>query len=114
MRRLIALLDNPRFEKRQRATDALRALGDFTKVELENVVPARLSLEVRRRIRLLLQEMGESLECCENAHLRAIDLLEYIGTARARKVLRKLAMGEPSALVTRAAQSALRHFRAAQ
>jgi hypothetical protein len=68
----------------------------------------RLSLEVRRRIDALAKRLHPPLTDGETLQsLRAIAVLEDIGTLEAKKILDTLAKGAAEARVTRAAKAAL-------
>jgi RNA polymerase sigma factor (sigma-70 family) len=104
--KLIAALDAEDFTARQRATRELETLEESAAAELRQTLKGKPTLEVRRRIEALLARLervpaGEQLQV-----LRAVEVLEHIGTAEARDVLRRLAEGAPGARVTREAQAA--------
>jgi WD40 repeat protein len=106
--RLIADLNSERFGARNKAGEALEKLGDVAEPALRQALAGRPSLEVRRRIEHLLERIdGPIREPEQLRHLRAIEILEQIGTPPARQVLEKLAHGAPGARRTREAQAAL-------
>jgi hypothetical protein len=61
------------------------------------------SAEVRRRIEALMERIGPE----RIRPLRAIEVLEHIGTSEAEDLLKKLATGAPEARLTQEAQASL-------
>jgi hypothetical protein len=109
---LIARLDSDEFAERQGATRDLAALGARAEPFLRAVArDARLSLEARRRAEKLLAPLERlPLPAGDLREGRAVQVLEWIGSARARRLLRRLAGGDPSAPLTRQADLALRRL----
>jgi hypothetical protein len=123
LRKLVRDLDSKEFRDRERAHLELeRRIKDaepFLRYRL--TLPA--SEEVKRRTRALLAKttpsrgplrqpgelVGETLRA-----VRAVQVLERIGSAEARKVLTALAAGAPSAPETRDAQAALKRLAGAR
>jgi HEAT repeat protein len=107
--RLIADLDADDFKVRESAASDLAALGELATEALQRALDDPPSEEVRQRAEQILRSTspispvsGEPLRA-----LRAIEVLEKIGTPEARQILQALAQGEPRARVTRDAASAL-------
>jgi hypothetical protein len=106
--RLIAELDSDRFETRDRAAEELQRLGERAEPALRQALAGRSSLEVRRQLKTLLERLEAGTISSEQLHmLRAVEVLETIGTTEARAVLEHLAGGAPSALLTREAKASL-------
>jgi hypothetical protein len=106
--RLIADLDSERFEVRQKAADELAKLGDLAGPELRKAAATPLSLEVRKRVDDLLEKVDRQLLTGEELRaLRAIEVLEWIGSPEARRVLEAVARGTPELRQTREARAAL-------
>jgi hypothetical protein len=108
IKQLIADLDNDRFAVRQKATEELEKLGEAEPM-LRQALVDRPSVEARRRIGQLLAKFeaavvpdGEVLRS-----LRAVVLLERLGTPEARRVLQEWAKGAPGARLTKSAKEAL-------
>jgi WD40 repeat protein len=101
---LLADLDSDAFETRDRAARELQELGDTAEPPLRRALAGKPSAEVRRAIGTLLSglEGGEERRRAR----RALEVLEYVGTAEARQLLRGLAKGAPEAWLTREAQAA--------
>jgi RNA polymerase sigma factor (sigma-70 family) len=110
--KLIAALDEPQFAARAAATQELQNLGELAAPALRQVLAGQPTLESRRRVQHLLQgcegpvREGEPLRS-----VRALAVLEHIGTAAAGEVLAKLAAGAPEARLTREAQDSLERLR---
>ncbi len=96
------------FRDREAAEAKLRgAVRDFAKT-LEDAATTTTSPEVRTRLRKLLAAKDRWLPSPEERRmLRAIEVLERIGTPVARDVLKKLAAGPAEAWVTTDATAAL-------
>jgi len=108
LRRLLADLDHPRFAIRKEATRQLEQLGALAVPALRRVLADAPSLEVRRRVENLLEEVEEArLSPDERRSLRTIELLEHLATADAKHLLERLAAGAPGARQTEAARAAL-------
>jgi hypothetical protein len=108
--KLIADLDADELEKRETATDELAKLGKAAEATLraEQKKGASASAEVRVRLGQLLDrlEKGE-LPPDERRALRAVEVLEMIGTQEARAALAGLAKGAADAVLTREAKAAM-------
>jgi WD40 repeat protein len=106
--RLIADLDNERFEMRQKAMEELGQLGEHAEPALRAALADKPSLEARRRIDELLEGIRALSATPERLReLRAVEILEHIGTSGARQLLQTLAEGSPAARLTREAKAAL-------
>jgi hypothetical protein len=68
--------------------------------------PSRLRLEVLRRLERLLDALDRPTPE-EILHTRCVEILERIGSAEAKKLLRRLADGDPLQVLTREARAAL-------
>jgi hypothetical protein len=106
--RLVADLDHARYAVRQRAEQALAKLGDRAEPALRQALEGQPSLEMRRRVVLLLEKVTGPVSGPEPLRsLRAVEVLERIDTPEARRVLTALADGAPGALLTREARASL-------
>jgi RNA polymerase sigma factor (sigma-70 family) len=107
IRRHIADLDSDTFAVREKAFKHLAMLGDAAEPALRRTLENKPSVEVRRRIQLLLEKLGEQLPSGEALRtLRALEVLEHTGAA-GRRLLHELAMGAEGARLTREAAAAL-------
>ena len=108
MARLIADLDGELFSVRLRASAELEKLGDSAHGELVKALAASPSPELRRRIEALLGTDGGRINSPTILRgLRAVEVLDHIGTPEVRGLLRDLAKGAADAHLTTAAQAAL-------
>jgi WD40 repeat protein len=108
LKRLIADLDNRRFAVRDKARAELERLGARAALALRQALAGRPSLEVRRRLEDLLEKATSAEQSRERLRLlRAIEVLEGIGTPEAVAVLRTLAKGLPGERETVEARAAL-------
>jgi WD40 repeat protein len=108
LEKLIADLDDPRFQVRERVTQELDRLDGQSAPALRKALAAGPTLEVRRRIEALLTKQATRLLPREQLPgVRAVEVLEHIGTAEAQELLRSLAAGAPEARMTLAARASL-------
>jgi WD40 repeat protein len=107
VRRLIADLDSERFADRREATAVLEELGEETAPLLRQALADPPSAEVRRLLEALLAPRPFVRSREVTRRLRAIAVLERIGSAPARRLLLSLAGGETEARETREARAAL-------
>jgi hypothetical protein len=106
--RLVADLDSEQFDARQKAAEELRRLGERAEPGLRTALKEQPPLEARKRIEELLEGVRVLATAPENLrNLRAVEVLEHIGTPDAREVLRTLATGAPDARLTREAKASL-------
>jgi RNA polymerase sigma factor (sigma-70 family) len=110
--RLLADLDGQQFALRQRATRDLEGLGESAESALRRVLTGQPSQEARRRVQAVLRKLDWPLRSPATLQpLRAVAVLERIGTPGARHVLEALAEGIPEARVTRDAKASLERLR---
>ena len=109
VRKLAGSLDAKSFAEREKAEKELRVLGELAVPHLQAALKDNPSPEKKTRIDRLLAEAakfllppGERLR-----QVRAIAVLEHIGTDDARRLLKELAGGLPEARQTREAAEAL-------
>lgn len=108
---LIADLDNDIFKVRERAYAELAKLGKQVEPALRAILARKPSLEVQRRVKALLDKPAETgISPAQLRVLRAVTVLEWIGTAEARRVLADLAKGTPGAWETEEAAKALQRL----
>jgi WD40 repeat protein len=101
---LIAALDGDTFGERERASRELEKFGLAAEPALHRALAAGPTLEARRRIeRLLVRLEGPE----QLRRIRAVEVLEGIGSPEARRVLEQLAGGLPEARLTREARAAM-------
>jgi len=111
--KLLDDLEGDNFAKRNRANTELEKLGELAKPALEKRLTDMPPLEVQKRIQALLDKLkGPVTEPNKLRALRAIEILEHIGTPEAQEVLQKVAKGTPEAQLTLEAHAALARLKA--
>ena len=106
--RLIADLDSDRFAVRQQATTELERFGELAEPAIAKALEGKPTAEVSRQLEQLreaargavLSPTGERLR-----GVRAVELLERIGTPEARACVEALAGGAPEAGLTQEAKA---------
>jgi WD40 repeat protein len=107
---LLVALGSPQYRQRQAAMTELAALGERAGPALRAARKAARSIEERRRIAQLLGAQGAVASGQVLRSLRAVEVLEQVGSSEARQVLDALAAGMPSARLTREAKGALQRL----
>jgi WD40 repeat protein len=107
VRRWIADLDSEQFATRAAAVKELEKLGDRAAPALREALAGKPSAEVRKQAEEVLAglRLVRSPEVLQR--LRAVQVLERIGSPEARRLLEALAKGAPAARETREARAAL-------
>lgn len=110
--RLIADLDNDSFRVRESATKSLARLGIQAEDALRKVLADSPSAEARRRAQHLLNSLpGWLIKDPENLRtIRAIWVLQRIGTPPARTLLENLATGASAERQTQEAKAAVQYL----
>jgi hypothetical protein len=107
---LVADLDHEDFARRERSSQELEQIGEPAAPALRRALEGKPSPEARRRLLRLL----EGIDRQESPHwlraVRALQVLEGIASAEARRVLEGLARGAADAPLTREARAALRRL----
>jgi len=111
--RLLDDLDSKEFAVRQKASDELEKLGDLAEHALKQALAAQPGLERRQRLEQLQERLvtAATLSAEQVQALRALEVLERIGTPEARDVLQRMAKGAAGARLTRQAQASLDRLR---
>jgi WD40 repeat protein len=110
--RLIADLEAKSFAARQKAFNELSSYGEQAEHALRKALPGQKSLEGQRRIQQLLDRLDKVALSPEHLRaLRALTVLERIGTPEARAVLEAVAAGAPTRVTQEAQASLRRRFR---
>jgi WD40 repeat protein len=108
---LIAELDHEEFARRERAEGELKKLGEVAVPALSRALEARPSPEARRRLSRLLEVLGSDTPPPNwLRQVRALQVLEGIASAEARRVLEGLARGAADSPLTREARAVLRRL----
>jgi hypothetical protein len=106
---LINKLEDGQFNVRAKATAELLRLGELVVPVLDEVLGENPAPETRRRMEELRGKLTSPMLQGERLRIvRAVEILDHMGTAEARQTLEALASGAPGALVTTSAQAALK------
>jgi hypothetical protein len=105
--KLVLDLDSPVFATRQRASAELSRLDRLAEPALRKALTGQPSSEMKQRVQQLLGQMELILSGVQLRQLRAVEVLEQIGTPEARQVLQTLAQGAPEARLTQEAKASL-------
>jgi RNA polymerase sigma factor (sigma-70 family) len=109
--RLIAQLDDDDFEVREKATAELIKIGAAAEPALRKVLEGKVTVEVRQRAQMVLDSLAKvESNPDEIATLRALEVLEQLGTPEARAWLQELAKGASGARLTQEAKAVLRRL----
>jgi hypothetical protein len=104
----ISNVDSPRFVDRENASRALAAIGELAVPDLEKALRNPVSAEARRRLEDLLERAHVAVPQANVLRdVRAIEILDRIGTQEARAFLTSLARGAPQARLTQDAKASL-------
>jgi WD40 repeat protein len=106
--RWITDLDADAFAIREKAMKELRQLDDRAEYSLRRALKNNPSVEARKRIEELLAEMKPWADSLERLReVRAVEVLESLGTPEARRLLRTLSEGAAHPRLTCAAKASL-------
>jgi WD40 repeat protein len=107
--KLLGQLDSADFKVRQQSQEDLLKLGEQVVPHIEKALAGKITLERQRRLEQLHAELTTAapLDGSRLQVVRAIEVLERIGSADARLLLGTLADGAPGALATLQARAAL-------
>jgi hypothetical protein len=109
---LVRGLASDEYEARQRSEAGLKQLGEYAAASLRRAT-LNPDLEVRLRAeRLLALHFSPLRDPKRLREVRAVEVLERIGTREARELLESLASGHPDARLTREALSSLTRMEA--
>jgi len=106
--RLIRDLDNDDFKVRENAVEQLAKLGETVVAPLRDALEKSKAVEQKRRLQFLLEDLdrpetqGETLR-----RVRAVEVVERLGTPDARRLLESWASGTADGRLTREAKAAL-------
>lgn len=106
---MLADLDSEDYQTRMQALHDLRRFGRVAEKSLRRALENKPSLEVRRRLEQLLEEMpdGPDRVRADPRDVRGVELLEDIGTTEARRVLQTLADGLEESELSQEARASL-------
>ncbi|HMC63479.1 MAG TPA: hypothetical protein VKI65_00920, partial [Gemmataceae bacterium] len=110
--KLIADLDDKQFTVRAKAAEEIAKLGELAEPALRKALEKQPSPEVVRSAQKLLDALagpvtsGDALRA-----IRAVEVLEHIGTPEGRELLQALAKGAPEARLTQEAKASLERLK---
>jgi hypothetical protein len=108
---LLANLDSDDFALRERGTRELKRLAELAEEAVRKALQAQPSPEMRRRLEDIVANLESPLPPPERLQtLRALEVLEQIGTPAARQVLERLSRGAPQAWLTREAEAGVQRL----
>jgi tetratricopeptide (TPR) repeat protein len=107
IQRWIRELDSDSFTVRQAATKELAMIGEQVQIAIREALKGEKPLESRRRLEQILNTLPDDSGPDTMRTVRAVMVLEKIGSPEAQGVLECLAGGAPGARVTEAAKEAL-------
>jgi HEAT repeat protein len=109
--RLIADLDDDDFDVREAASKALGTIGRAAERDLRRALKEKPSAEARRRLEALLPPLDGGRFSPEHRRLlRAVEVLEDMGTPEAERLLKRVAKESPEADLSLAAEAALKRL----
>jgi hypothetical protein len=109
--KLIADLDDERFEVREQASQELEGLGRLVEPALRKALAGQPSAEAKRRLTDVLGKVAGATPTSEEVRaIRVVEALEQAGTAAARRLLTDLAGGVAEARLTGEAKAALQRL----
>jgi WD40 repeat protein len=111
IREYLAQLDNDSLQTREKAMEQLKQVGPAARAELENALRNKPSGDKERRIKEIIESFPKDLQPDEVLALRAVYVLEAIGTDEAKAILAKLEEGAANAPLTRSAQAAMKRLK---
>jgi WD40 repeat protein len=109
--KLLADLDAGQFAARQAATRELEKLGDLAVAAVGERLAGSTSLEARRRLEVLRDRLNGTPPPLLLREVRAVEVLEHLGTPAARQLLEALATGAPGHRVTEEAAASVRRLK---
>jgi RNA polymerase sigma factor (sigma-70 family) len=110
VRQLIADLDSNEFARRDAVYHELEALGDKVRPALRKALEGKPPLEQRKRLEALLAAPRTIRQPDLLRQVRAIQVLEMIGSEEAQRVLRLVAGGAAEARLTEEARASLQRL----
>jgi WD40 repeat protein len=106
--RLIADLDSEQFAVRQKAAADLERLGEAAEDAIRKALAGKPSLEVRRCLERFVQQLQSENYTAEQLRgLRAVAVLERVGSVEARRVLEELSADAQRPRLAQEARAAL-------
>ena len=107
--RLVVELDHAQFTARRQAASELEQLGELAEPMLKKVLAGQPSPETRKSVEQILKKLNphQPPDLTILRNLRAVEVLEQVGTREARQLLQTLTGGAAGARLTVVAHAAL-------
>jgi len=112
LNRLVEQLDSENQAQRDDATRQLIALDEQARAAVESALMKSQSAEVRKRAARVLERIDQGINGPDARPVRAVEVLEMIGTAAAKKILTQLSRGAAEARLTKEALASLARLEA--
>ena len=115
IQRWIADLNSNQFAAREKAAQALEGLGESVEQELKHALENHPAPGMQHRLQRLLEKTHAPVASPEQMRsMRAVEVLERIGTREAHAVLKGLTRGDPESWMTKQAKASLDRLRLAK
>jgi WD40 repeat protein len=114
VQRMIADLGSDSFKAREKATQALEKAGLSVRPALLKALPKASDLENKKRIERLLDILRPGPTPAMLRPTRALEVLEHVSSAEARRLVQTLATGNSGARLTMEAQKVLKRMKQKQ
>jgi len=107
----LADLESQKYAVRVKAVQELEKQGELAEALLRKVLDGNPALETRQRAQMLLDRLQKPLSSPEKLRtVRAVEVLEMVGTAEAKELLQQLATGFAQHRLTQEAQDSLKRL----
>jgi WD40 repeat protein len=111
LKRLISELSSENFAVREKASAALEKVVEQAEPALQRALEKeKPTVETRRRIEQLLSKLPRAMDIATLQSLRALEVVEKIGSTDAQQLIESLSRGAPAAHLTDDATEALRRL----
>jgi WD40 repeat protein len=115
IQRWITDLNSNQFAAREKATQALEGLGESVEQALKHALENHPAPEMQQRLERLLEKTHAPVASPELVRsMRAVEVLERIGTREAQDVLKGLTRGDPESGMTKQAKASVDRLRLAK
>jgi WD40 repeat protein len=108
LNQLLESLDSNSFHERENATDELALQVEVAEAAIRKAASAHLSAEARTRLEMVLALHDRAgYNAAQIQRIRALEVLENIPSDESKKLLERIAGGDPGFRITRAARASL-------
>jgi hypothetical protein len=106
---LVKDLESPEYAEREKARQQLEEMREGARSVLERVKKAPVPLETRLRVEDILRRL-QPWSSDRLREMHGVQILEYLGTPAAERLLRSLAKGMPEARLTQEVKASLKRL----